>query len=556
MLEKQISESLNIDPLIARIMIDRGMKTIQDSEKYLYPELKHLPDPYSLKGMGVTVSRIRKAIKNKESILIYGDYDADGITCIAVLKKALGDLIKVGYYIPDRMTEGYGLNKSALNKICSEGYNLVITVDCGITSIEEVAFAKTLGLDVIILDHHQPKDFLPNTDYIIDPKQNDCFSNMSELAGVGVVYMLIIALQKEMDIKENGFLELVALGTIADIAPLVNVNRILVKKGLEQIEATNNLGLKALIKQSGLSSCKIDAAQVSFVLAPRINASGRIGKANLAVELLLTAEQSVADSLANQLCRMNERRQAIESDIMKEAVSYLENEIDIENDKIIVLGSKKWHPGVIGIVASKMVEKFSRPVILIAYDENTLHGKGSARSKNGLNIFKAIAECEDLLLSYGGHELASGISIEIGNIENFRKKVNEAAESIFPAEGSRRKLNIDSIINFEDINLHFMDSLESLAPFGFGNPKPIFMSEKVSLIDYPRIVGDKHIRLKSKKGSSQKDIICFNMVDQYEDLLNIKEPINIIFNLSKNVWQNKTSVQLVLKDILISEKSP
>lgn len=550
-LEKQISEGLNIAPLIARIMINRGIKTIQAGKKYLCPELENLFDPYFLKGMDITVSRICDAIKNKEAILIYGDYDVDGITCVTILKKALGNLTKVGYYIPDRIAEGYGLNKSALSKICSDGYKLVIAVDCGITSIEEVAFAKTVGLDVVILDHHEPRDFLPDTDYIVDPKQDGCSGSMSELAGVGVVYMLIAALQGKVDIIENNFLEFAALGTIADVAPLIGENRILVKNGLERMGVTNNMGLKALINQSGLANCKIGTAQVSFMLAPRMNASGRMGSANLSVELLFAEEQSVADGLANQLCRMNERRQAIESDIMKEAMSCVEK-ANVKDSRIIVLDSEKWHPGVIGIVASKMVDKFSKPVILIACDKSASRGKGSARSKSGMNIFKAISECKDLLLSYGGHELAAGLSIEIRNIENFRERVNETAKTIFPDEKSRQKLNVDSIINFEDIDLQFVGSLENLAPFGFGNPKPVFMCENISLVDYPRIVGNNHIKLKLRKGDSKRDIICFNMADQYQDLLNIREPVSIIFNLSKNVWQNKTSVQLELKDICSS----
>lgn len=548
MLEKQIAGGLNVDPLIARIMINRGIKTIQAGKKYLYPELGNLSDPYSLKGMDITVMRICDAIKNKEAILIYGDYDVDGITCVTILTKALGNLTKVGYYIPDRMTEGYGLNKSALSKICSDGYKLVIAVDCGITSIEEVAFARGIGLDVIILDHHEPRDFLPDTDYIVDPKQDSCSGSMSELAGVGVVYVLVAALQDKVDIIENNFLEFVALGTIADVAPLIGENRILVKNGLERIGTTNNLGLKALINRSGLANCKIDAGHVSFMLAPRMNASGRMGSANLSVELLFAKEQSVADGLANQLCKINEKRQAIESDIMKEAMFCVER-ADAKDSRIIVLDSEKWHPGVIGIVASKMVDKFSKPVILIACDRSTSRGKGSARSKNGMNIFKAISECKDLLLSYGGHELAAGISIETKNIENFRERINETAKAIFPDERSRQKLNVDSIVNFEDLNLQFVGSLENLAPFGFGNPKPVFMSESVSLVDYPRIVGNNHIKLKSRKGDFQRDIICFNMANQYQDLLNIREPVSIIFNLSKNVWQNKTSVQLELKDI-------
>ncbi|MDD5771870.1 MAG: single-stranded-DNA-specific exonuclease RecJ [bacterium] len=552
-LEKEISESFNIDSLIAGIMVNRGIKTIPEGKKYLYPKLENLSDPYSLKGMDISVARICKAIKNRESILIYGDYDVDGITSVVILKKALGGLTEVGYYIPDRITEGYGLNKAALSKISSDGYSLVITVDCGITSVEEIAFAKTLGLEIIILDHHQPLDILPDTEYIVDPKQIDCLSGISELAGVGVIYMLINALRKKITIKESNFLEFAALGTIADMAPLIGENRILVKNGLEQINSTDNPGLKALINQSGLSNCRVDTGHVSFMLAPKINASGRIGTAKTSVELLLTGEQSAADSLANQLCRMNEKRQIIEADILKDTISCIENEIDLENEKIIVLDSKKWHPGVIGIVASKMVERFSKPVILIAHDEKTSHGKGSARSKNGLNIFKAISECKDLLLSFGGHELAAGLSIEIKNIGMFRKKINEAAENIFTAEKLLQKWNIDAVIDFKDLNLQFIDLLENLAPFGFGNPKPVFMSENVSLMDYPRIVGINHVKLKAKKGNIERDIIGFNMINKYECLLNIKGPIHIIYNLSKNLWQNKTSLQLELKDILVPQ---
>ncbi|MEW6087002.1 MAG: single-stranded-DNA-specific exonuclease RecJ [bacterium] len=554
-LGKNISDSLNIAPLIAQIMINRGIKTIHDGKKYLYPELKNLSDPYILKGMDRTVSRILKAVKNKESILIYGDYDVDGITCIAVLKKALGSFTKVEYYIPDRIAEGYGLNKPALQKIRGEGYSLVITVDCGITSLEEVEFAKALGMDVIILDHHQPKEFLPDTDYIIDPKQNDCLSNMYELAGVGVVYMLIIALQQKIDIKENNFLDIIALGTIADIAPLIGENRILVKNGIEQINMTKNIGLKALINQSGLSDQRVDASHVSFMLAPKLNASGRIGRADVSAELLLASEQSAADGLANQLCRMNEKRQVIESDIIKEAAYLVENGTDLDNEEIIVLDSDKWHPGVIGIVASKMAEKYSRPVILIAHEKNTLNAKGSARSKNGMNIFKAISECKDILLSYGGHELASGLSIEIRNIGKFRKMINETAKTIFPEDKLQQKWNIDSIVDFNDLNLQFIKLLENLAPYGYGNPKPIFMSEKVSLIDYPRIVGNNHIKLKARKGNLERDIICFNMADKYEDILNINGPIDIIYNISKNLWQDRIQLQLELKDIKISKNN-
>ena len=454
------------------------------------------------------------------------------------------------FYIPNRVRDGYGLNVEQMQIAHEKGVDLIITVDCGITAIEEVAHAKQLGMDVIVCDHHQPGPEMPAANAILNPKRADCPFPFKELAGVGVAFKLAQGIMQSLgqsleDFK--GLLELVAIGSAADIVPLVGENRILVKAGLEQLNQTENVGLQALMRKTGLLGKKIGTGQIIFMLAPRINAVGRMGDAMRAVRLLVAKDFYEAASVASVLEKENQQRRNLDEKTFREAVSIIEKEYDPETSAAFVLASDKWHPGVIGIAASRLVEKYYRPTVMIAIDNGV--GKGSARSISGFNIYEAMESCEDLMVAYGGHKYAAGMSINSENIDAFRQRINAYASDLLTEELLTKTLNIEGEIKLVDITERFKNMLKHLAPFGPQNLRPTFVSKNVEIVGMPAIVGKNHLRFKVRQDDVSFDAIGFNLGGMMHRVRASDGNLSIAYVIDENTWQGRTTTQLRIKDI-------
>lgn len=500
-------------------------------------------DPYLLLGMDKTVERIFKAIEENEKIYIYGDYDVDGISSVSILLICFLKLgVKAKYYIPQRIEEGYGINKEALKRISEEGTALVISVDCGITSLDEVSYAKELGMDIIITDHHQCKDHLPDAFSIINPKQPDCNYPYKELCGAGIAFKLAQALLSKKNIFDiQELLEISAVATVADIVSLTGENRIIVQAGLSSLENPVNLGLKGLIQISGITQGYVDSSSIAFILAPRINSSGRMGKAGLGVSLLMSESYQDALNFSKKLEELNRKRQSIELEIYEEALEIISTKKD---NKVLIAASDKWHSGVIGIVASKITEKYHKPTIIIAIEEGV--GKGSARSIEGFNLFSGLSKMDYLLEKFGGHEQAAGITILPQNMDEFEDQINNLAQLRLSDAMLYSKINIDAELFKEDITFDFLEMLSKLEPFGMGNSKPVFCMTNI-IMRKTKLIGKtkKHI-----KGSLNQniEIIGFNMNDTVRDI-DFGKSVDIAFEINKNIYMGKHTIQLLLKDI-------
>lgn len=558
-LERQLSKELELSPLFARLLINRGIRDSRSAKIFLSPELDQLHSPFLLNDMTPAVSKIREAIEGGKKILVYGDYDVDGITGVALLVLILQRMgALVSYYIPHRIREGYGLNKGAIEKASREGIGLIITVDCAVSALEEVAYARKFGIEVVITDHHEAGESLPHAVAVIDPRRRDSSYPFNGLAGVGVAFKLAQALQAQnnkgphLSASLGEHLDLVALGTIADVVPLTGENRILVKHGLKTLAQTERPGLGALMEVAGLKGKELTAGQVGFILAPRINAGGRIGEAERGVRLLLANSREEALPLANSLDRENRLRQEMETQTVDEAIEKVKEEMDLDQERVIVLSDDGWHPGVIGIVASRLVERFYRPAILIALDEEM--GKGSARSIEGFHLLQALTECQDLLLSFGGHSQAAGLTISREKINLFRERINEVAQSQLETQDLIPKLNIDAQLSLKEMSLELIESLHRLHPFGAGNPKPVFSSTQADLLAPPFLVGNNHLKLRLTDGTVVREAIGFRMGDKLSELGGKTSPVDLAYSLEINQWEGGKSVQLHLKDIKVAGK--
>lgn len=544
----ELSQKLNLSEHIAQTLINRGLTDEQKVSEFLYAGTDHIANPYDLKDMKTAVARIVRAIENSEKITIYGDYDVDGITACATLYKTLIRLgANVEFYIPDRQTEGYGLNIEALDSLIKTGTKLLITVDCGISAVSEIKAVSGL-LEIIITDHHQPPPELPAALAIINPKQPGCTYLEKHLAGVGVAFKLCQALWRHYNGAETNFLDyldIVAIGTIADIVPLTGENRILVKMGLERLTKTENPGLKALIEVCGLNDKKIDSSNVGFAIAPRLNAVGRVSKATAGVELLITNDPEHAHQLASLLDEENSARQAIEKLILAKAEEQLEK-IDINAAKVLVLSGEDWHSGVIGIVASRLVDKYYKPVIMISVRDS--YGKGSCRSIPAFNIYDALAACSDILTQFGGHRQAAGLTLPEQNIPLLRERLNTIAANTLSEADYVPVLTIDSMLPLETISAAFVEQLACLEPYGFGNPSPIFACRDVPLRE-KKLVGQQSRHLKLKlKNSGVSDVIAWNM-GELSDSLSCNENIDLVFVPKYNEWQGQKNLQLSAHDV-------
>lgn len=553
-LQDKLSKSLGIHPIIAGVLINRNIKTQSSAKRYLECDLSGLYNPLDLKGMKRAVKRIKRAFKDKEKILIYGDYDVDGITAVVLLSCVFKKFSpKVIYYIPNRLQEGYGLNKDACKFAKREGVSLIVTVDCGITAKEEVDYLNSLGIDIIITDHHQPQDSLPKAHSIIDPLQPGCNYPFKYLAGVGVAFKLAQGILGEF-LEEpllylRPHLDLVALGTISDIVPLLEENRIFIKHGLKELNQTKKIGLQSLINISNLDNKIISSRHIGYILGPRINASGRLGSADAAVKLLLTDDLQEANALAKLLNDGNRHRQKIQEKTFKEALSLVQKDVNFKDHRVIVLHDD-WHPGVIGIVASKLVEKYYRPTIIISTREEI--AKGSGRSIENFHLLEAVKECSRFLHSFGGHKKACGITILKDEIPHFKDMINEIAHNVLSAEDLFPSITIDSEIPLHEIDLRLIGELDRLSPFGLQNPKPVFSSSNLYLKDTPRTLKRNGIKLLLTDGKVTHEAVGFSIEDVDLDSLRGRN-INLAYTPTLNTYQGMDYITLQIKDIKIEK---
>ncbi len=542
---EKIKNEYGISNLLAKILVNRNLTKNEDIDLFLKPTRHDFHNPYLMPDMALAVDRIIKAINNKEKILIYGDYDVDGITSITVVKNFLLERgANVTQYIPNRLNEGYGLNKDAIKKISEDGVNLIITVDCGISGIEEVDYANSLGLEVIVTDHHEVGEILPNAIAVVDAKRKDNTYPFRELAGVGVGFKLIQAIAQRLELEEKEYLkylDIVCIGTISDIVPLVDENRVIAKLGLKLVEVTKNVGLKALLEASGYK--KVDSFTVSFGLAPRINACGRMGKEKEALNLFLTQDENEAKKIALRLNEYNKERQDIEKRIYEDAVNKIEK--SEKNKQVLVLGSENWHHGVIGIVASKITDLYFKPSILICFEED--EGKGSGRSVPGFDLHEALMNCNTYLEKFGGHSMAVGVTLKKENFEKFKEEFEKYAQNsnicdIIPI------IKIDEEITLEDINIKAVEELNMLEPFGEANKMPLFMYKNLKIHSIRTLSEGKHIKLTLKDNNFYIDSIGFNLGHLAEEY-QIGDKVDIVGSLEINRFNGRESVQINLKDL-------
>jgi single-stranded-DNA-specific exonuclease len=542
-----LASELKISNITAQLLINRGITNSSEASNFLKTTLASCHDPMLLKGMNRAVSRIREAIANGQKVLVYGDYDVDGITGVTTLFLALKNLGAQAYtYIPNRLEEGYGLNMGAIRLAHKNGISLIITVDCGITSLKEVEYASSFGVDVIITDHHEILESqVPKAYAVINPLQEDCGYPFKHLAGVGVAYKLAKALYEGTSFFAEDFLDLVSLGTVSDIAPLIGENRTLTKYGLQELNRRGRVGLKALMDVAGLSGKEIISGHIGFILGPRINAMGRVGSPQKALDLLLSNDAAAAADLAKVLDTENRNRQKIEARITEEAIARVEREVNFKHHRVIVLASENWHPGVIGIVASRVADRFYRPTIMISLDGKL--GKGSGRSIESFHLFEYLLRCKDFLVGFGGHESACGVTIEKDKIDAFRDRINSEAAKDLEEGVLRPKLNIDMEVPLRSLSEEAIGQIEALAPFGPDNPKPLLASRHLVVKDGPRQIGKSGFKMLVGDGKIICEAVSFGRNSL--DVPNPGQEVDIAYIPSINDWQGIRSVQLEIKDI-------
>ena len=553
-----LAKELDIPVTIAVLMINRGVTTTEDAKHFLHADLALLHDPFLMAGMGEAVKRVIRAIDDEESITVFCDYDVDGVTSAAFLTHFFRDLnCSVTAYLPERHIEGYGLNSDAVRKIREQGTTLMITADCGITGVKEVALANELGLDVIVTDHHQVgEEGLPKAVAVLNPHRDECDYPFRFLSGVGLAFKLAVGVRKGLykagrkkedlpNLKRH--LDLFALGTIADVAPLTGENHILTRHGLDVLSTSNKPGLVALKEVAGIVG-NVDARSVGFGLGPRLNAAGRLGKADNGLHLLTATDLPAAKVLANELEKINQERKKIQEETFLEAESLLRNDGDLKNKRVIVLASEIFHPGVIGIAASKIVDKYHRPTVLIAIEEGL--GKGSGRSIPKFNLFKGFTDCSSHLIQFGGHAYAAGLSIEEENIDNFCVAMNKVGSRYLKEKDLIPQLRIDSILKLSQIDLALYKSLSLLEPFGAENPVPTFQSNKVKIKEVKYIGKEKnHIRFYATQGVGNIAVVAFNFAHIFDSIDIANEVFDITYELHLNTWNGREKLELRLLDL-------
>ncbi len=572
---EKIALALGINPVVARLLYNRGYKDEAAAKSFIYMESEMLSDPFRMKDIDAAIRGINAAVTAGEKITVYGDYDVDGVTSVCTLYLYLKSLgASVEYYIPNRAGVGYGVSTQAIDAIKENGSSLIITVDTGTTAIEEVEYAKSLGIRFIVTDHHECHAALPAALAVVNPHRPDCDYPFKDLAGVGVVFKLICAYEERVRGRTrieaarkifSDYADLVAIGTIADVMPIKQENRIIVKYGLDMIERTSRVGLAALIDAASARTeaqrtggrkkkAKITSGYIGYTIAPRINAAGRIKTASMAVELFLCEDRARALSIAEELCRTNKERQAEENKIMREAYQKIEK-YDIEKNPVIVLDADNWHHGVIGIVASRITEKYVRPAILVSFEGNESPaptpddiGKGSGRSIKGMNLVDALCHCSDHLVKFGGHELAAGLSVTRGELDNFRNLINEYARSILTEKDMIQTVEADCELNFGDLNLSLAKSIQLLEPYGVSNPIPVFIMRGVTVAEISGISDGKHTRLALGNGRYNISAMYFSNSPSSLGIY-VGDKVDVLFNLDINEWGGRESIQLIVRDL-------
>ncbi|MCX5700871.1 MAG: single-stranded-DNA-specific exonuclease RecJ [Candidatus Omnitrophica bacterium] len=544
-LQDNLSKELKISKITSQVLINRGISSVAQAEEFLSANFSYLLDPFSFKGMHKAVERIHQAIKNKDKVLIFGDYDVDGVTSVALLKSTLRHLgLETLHYMPHRIKEGYGLTENILSTAKDQNVKLVITVDCGTSNHRQIAELKAHNIDTIVIDHHELHDEnLPVALSIINPKLKACEYKYRDLAGVGVVYKLCQALSAK-HLKED--LDLVTLGTIADVVPLTGENRIIVKEGLNLLSKTKRPGLRALIEGAGIKNKKFGTTVVSFILGPRLNASGRMSSAETSLNLLMSSSVSEAEEFASEIEKHNRVRQKTEAKIMQEAEDIINKEINFKDHKVIVVAKEDWHQGVLGIVASKLADRFYRPAIVISLSEELC--KGSGRSIKNFHLFHALGECKELLHAFGGHAHAVGLTITRDSINDFRESINRLAHDKLSLEDLLPSLDVDMELSLSDLNERLISELENLEPFGAGNPEPLFYTRALALKGEPQSLARETLKFWVSDGKSSFQVIGFGMNNLRSSLMQAKS-VDLVYTVRMDNWMDESSVILEARDI-------
>lgn len=551
-----LEKRIGLHPLVCQILSNRGFKSAEEVEKFLNPSLADLHDPFMMKDMEKAVDRLIQALREREKIVIYGDYDVDGITSISLLVRYLSQLgANVGYYIPHRMVEGYGLSEAGLDSVAEMGARLIVTVDCGISANEAINYANSKGLEMIITDHHEPTgEQSPKAVAILNPKQKEDEYPEKELAGIGVAFKLCQGLSEKLGVGQhqlNEHLDLVAIGSIADIVPLLGENRIFARVGLEKMKESGKPGICALIDLAGLENKDLDSSDIVFSMAPRINAVGRMGDAERGVKLFLSDDLNEARELAEILEQENRFRREVDIQTLSEAREAISQQVNLDQRWTIVLHSENWHPGVLGIVASRIVEEFYRPTVLISFDE-TGKGKGSARSIANFHLHNAMLKCADHIEVFGGHKYAAGLQLRKEKLQDFIECFDSVAHEVMSSQDLVPEISVDLEIDLSQANHTFLESLEGFRPYGPGNPKPVLVVSNLSVVGYPKIVGSNHLKMRVRKDGYQLETIGFGMADKLKEINTAREKVSIAFVLEENIWNNMRQLQANLKDIKVS----
>jgi single-stranded-DNA-specific exonuclease len=544
-----LAKDLNINYLTASLLVNRGLDTVEDARYFLFGQKSEFHDPFLLKDMDLAVERINKAIDIQEPILVFGDYDADGVSSTTVLMKALAELgANADYYIPNRFTEGYGPNEKAFRSAADSGVGLIITVDTGISALHEAAVAKELGVDLIITDHHEPGPTLPDAFAIIHPKLDDSVYPFKDLAGVGVAFKLAHALLGRVP---EHLLEFAAIGTIADLVPLLGENRLIALRGIEKLKSSQTPGLHALLKLAKTDRAAIDEETIGFVIGPRVNAAGRLGSADPAVQLMMTSDPEEAKMLAEEIDSINKERQNIVSKIAEEAIAEVEMHYPIEDNPVLIVGKEGWNAGVIGIVASKLVEKYYRPTIVLSFDKEKGLAKGSARSIAGFDLFKNLSTCRDILPHFGGHPMAAGMTLKLTDVDDLRSRLNALAKEQLKEEDLIPVSHIDARIDVKEITINTITELGLLSPYGVSNPKPKVLIEGANISALRKIGADQsHLKLSLEEEGTVLDGIGFGF-GHLHDHISPSSKLSVIGELSINEWNNIKKPQLFLRDLAV-----
>ncbi|MCC6741582.1 MAG: single-stranded-DNA-specific exonuclease RecJ [Planctomycetia bacterium] len=557
---ERLARALSVSPIVGQLLINRSIEDPAAASLFLRVQLDHLHDPFLLREMHKAVDRLQRALRDNECILVFGDYDVDGVTGTSLMVQFFRTLGKeVRFYIPHRVQEGYSLSRAAIQKFAEEGVKVLVTVDCGTTNIEEVRLAQQLGMDVIVTDHHEPMAVLPPALAVLNPKMQDSGYPFPGLCGAGMAFKLVWALAKGLHGHHRisgplahffaDSMGLVSLGTIADVAPLVGENRVFATYGLAALGGSQAPGIQALLKSAGLEGTPLNAGHVGFRIGPRLNAGGRMGSATVGVELLLTDSPERAETIVADLEAANTERQKVEAAILEQALKMVEEEHDLENDPVIVLADDRWHSGVIGIVASKIAERYYRPAILIALKDGK--GKGSGRSIPAFHLYDALATCRDLLNAFGGHSHAAGLEIQRENVPAMRQRLNEFARNALKADDLVPRLAIDAEIHLEHLTREAVREIQLLEPHGHGNPAPVLATSNLRIAGEPRVIGKTgdHVSFYVVQGKASVKAIGFGMSDRFEELsLNRRRPLSLAFAPIINEWQGRESVELQVKD--------